>query len=300
LAEGATIGVKAELGFGPADADPADDEGWTWSPMRYAGEADGADRLVGSVRPETAGTHAVAVRISTDGGATWVMADRDGIGYDPSAALAVEALPPADQEAPPAPDGAAASVVSDTAVTLVWEPVDATDLYRYEVWRTDEPDGESVRIGAAGEPSFTDGTVRSGGSYTYVVTAQDTSYNRSADSNAVAAAAASREVALTFTVTVPGDTPPADTIYIAGDFQGWDPGATAMERVDDATWTITLPFAEGAAIQYKYTRGSWDAVEKDSGCAEIPNREASATYGTDGTQQQADTVGKWRDVDNCP
>jgi hypothetical protein len=163
-AEGATIGVKTELGFGPADADPADDEAWTWSPMRYAGEADGADRLVGSVRPETAGTHAVAVRISTDGGASWVVADRDGIGYDPSAALTVEALPPADVEAPPAPGGAAASVASDTAVTLVWEPVDAADLYRYEVWRADEPDRESVRIGTAGEPTFTDGTVRSGGS----------------------------------------------------------------------------------------------------------------------------------------
>ena len=86
---------------------------------------------------------------------------------------------------------------------------------------------------------------------------------------------------MTFTVTVPPNTPPGDTIYIAGDFQGWDPGGTPMTKVDDVTWTITLPFTEGDAPQYKYTRGSWEAVEKDAGCGEIPNRTVPVTFGED-------------------
>ena len=71
----------------------------------------------------------------------------------------------------------------------------------------------------------------------------------------MAAAAEAREVDVTFTVTVPPNTPADDTVYIAGDFQGWDPGGTPMDRVDAATWSITLPFTEGEPPQYKYTAG---------------------------------------------
>jgi hypothetical protein len=39
-------------------------------------------------------------------------------------------------------------------------------------------------------------------------------------------------VAVTFTVSVPAMTPTSDDVYIAGDFQGWDPGATPMTRID--------------------------------------------------------------------
>ena len=127
------------------------------------------------------------------------------------------------------------------------------------------------------------------GRYRYDVIAQDTSYNSSEPSNVVAAAAESREVAVTFDVHVPDYTPAGDTIYIAGDFQGWDPGATPMERVDATTWTIPSPSREGDAPQYKFTRGSWDAVEKDAGCGEIPNRTATIVYGTDGTQDAGRT-----------
>jgi hypothetical protein len=72
-----------------------------------------------------------------------------------------------------------------------------------------------------------------------------------------------------------------------------------MTKVDDRTWTITLPFTEGDAPQYKYTRGSWEAVEKDAGCGEIPNRTVQVTFGEDGSQEVADEIAKWRDVDQC-
>ena len=80
---------------------------------------------------------------------------------------------------------------------------------------------------------------------------------------------------------------------------GWDPGATPMERVDAVTWEITVPFAEGEQPQYKFTRGSWEAVEKDANCGEIPNRTAVIAFGADGTQLLEHEVGKWRDLDDC-
>ena len=72
-----------------------------------------------------------------------------------------------------------------------------------------------------------------------------------------------------------------------------------MTKVDERTWSITLPFTEGDAPQYKYTRGSWEAVEKDAGCGEIPNRTVTVTYGSEGAQDVPGTVETWRDVNQC-
>jgi glycosidase len=298
-AAGATIGIGVELGFGPPDADPAAaDSGWTWAPARYAADAGGMDRFVGSVRPEAAGDWPVAARVTTDGGVTWQLVDRTGIGWSADDAVTVAAAAGADVEPPAAPERLVVTSVSDSAITLGWQPVAADDLYRYLVIRSDADGGTGVPVGAPTEPTFTDDSVAGGRSYVYEVVAQDTSFN-SSDAARVTAAAETREVAVTFTVSVPETTPPGDTVFIAGDFQGWDPGATPMTRVDATHWTITLPFTEGTPPQYKYTRGSWDAVEKDAGCAEIENRTFNVTFGTEGEQGLGDTVAKWRDVDAC-
>jgi hypothetical protein len=266
--------------------------------MAYAGEVDGADRWTGTVRPEEAGDYAVAARISTDGGAAWEAVGTDGSG--PSVAtLGLEALPASDTAAPGVPAGLVATSVAETAVTLAWDAVADADLFRYEILRGTSED-ELERIGVASEPTYTDESVAGGQTYLYRVRAQDTSYNRSGESPTIEVGAEARDVAVTFTVSVPENTPPGDTIYIAGDFQGWDPGGTPMTRVDAATWEITLTFPEATPLQYKYTRGSWLAVEKDDGCGEIPNRELTVQHGEEGALEQADTIGKWRDVDACP
>ena len=103
-----------------------------------------------------------------------------------------------------------------------------------------------------------------------------------------------------FTATVPDYTTPDDTLYIAGGFQGWNPGGNPMTRVDDTTWQISLTFVDGESLEYKYARGSWEAVEKDAGCGEIPNRTVTVEYSGDGTQEVSDSVVKWRDLDGCP
>ena len=305
-AAGPSVGVRAQLGVGGAGGDdPAADD--AWSEMTFAGDADGADRLVGTVRPEELGIFNVVLRVSTDDGATWAYADRGGIatagdipwGYRPDQAVTLAAVAAADTDPPDAPAGARVATVGASSLTLAWAPVDAPDLHRYEVLRGSSPGGPYERIGTASEPTFTDDTVTTGDAYLYVVTAVDSSFNRSAYSAEIAASAQTREVAVTFVVTVPANTPAADALFIAGDFQGWDPGATPMTRVDERTWSITLPFTEGDNPQYKFTRGSWEVVEKDAACGEIPNRTIPVTYGTEGAQEVPSTVETWRDVNLC-
>lgn len=98
---------------------------------------------------------------------------------------------------------------------------------------------------------------------------------------------------VTFRVQVPAYTPPADTVYIAGDFQGWNPGhpAYALARQPDGRWQITLTLPENAPIQFKFTRGSWATVEKGPNDEEIPNRAHTPA----GTQTLNLTVANWAD-----
>lgn len=305
-AVGPTAGIRAQLGVGAArGGDPATD--YTWSAMTWIADADDADRLGGTVRPEALGTYNVVLRVSTDGGATWWYADRGGIvagkdgswGYRPDQAVTLGVGPNADADAPPPPTNLRITSAGDASVTLAWDAVAAGDIYRYEIARSATPGGPYETVGSSLEPAFTDASIRAGDSYAYVVVAVDAAFNRSAPSDEVTAAAVSRVVQVTFTVTVPANTPLIDTIYIAGDFQGWDPAATPMTRVDDRTWTISAAFTEGDEPQYKYTRGSWEAVEKDGACGEIPNRTFPVTYGDSGVQTLDDSVVKWRDIDQC-
>jgi predicted alpha/beta superfamily hydrolase len=83
---------------------------------------------------------------------------------------------------------------------------------------------------------------------------------------------------------LPANTPPEDVIYIAGNFNGWNPGdpAYALSKNDDQKWFITSAVApEGTQIQYKFTRGSWATVEKGPNGEEIGNR--LFTYGNGDT-----------------
>ena len=84
-----------------------------------------------------------------------------------------------------------------------------------------------------------------------------------------------------------------------GGLPQWDPGATSLSRVDATHWTITLTGKESTQLEYKYTLGDWDHVEKDGACGEIPNRQLTLSYGSDGTQNIGDTVPNWRDVAPC-
>src|SRR5690606_586094 len=122
----------------------------------------------------------------------------------------------------------------------------------------------------------------------------DTSFNRSAESNAVEATAEARLVSVTFTVGVPAYTP--GTVYIVGDlaeFGPWNPGLVPMTQVDATTWTYTLDIADGTAVQYKFTRGNWETVEAWGEITGLTNRAMTVNYGSNGTQLVDLTATDW-------
>ena len=133
------------------------------------------------------------------------------------------------------------------------------------------------------------------------------SFNRSGQSNSVTATAEPRTVTLVFTVTVPATTDATTrSVYIAGfldrlhgGLPQWDPAGVVLTRVDATHWTITLTGDEGVQIEYKYTLGSWDYVEKDAVCGETANRQLTLNYGLDGNMPVNDTVPNWRNVAPC-
>jgi hypothetical protein len=283
----ATSGVRVEVGVGPTDTSP-DVASWTWS--RATPDAGTPDTWTGAVRPDTTGTFATAVRASTDGGRTWTVSGTD---------RTIEMLPDADPGAPAAPTGVAVLDVAADHVTLRWDADTTGDVARYLVLRgasgaTPEP------IATTSAPVFTDLTVVADTRYTYQVVAQDDGGDASPPSEPLDVLAEAPVVSLTFRVSVPADTPADAQLYIAGDFQGWAPGDTPMTQVDAATWSIDLVFESGTALQYKYTRGSWEAVEKDTECGEIPNRTLTVDGSLGASQTIEDVVGTWRDIAGCP
>ena len=296
-AEGIADGVIVEIGLGPLGSDSGAG-GWVWSQADVSRtDADGAT-FRGIVQPEVLGSQAVAARASTDGGVAWRLAE---------GAAVIEAVPGDDVEPPPAPATPELIDVSGGRVQLRWAESGALDLHRYLVLRADAEAGAADGpvtdafevIGTTDVPTFLDATVTAGMGYAYAIAAQDTAYNTSAPSDPLEVVAEERMVAVTFTVAVPDYTTSGDTIFIAGDFQGWNPGGTPMTPQEDGRWSITLEFEDGASLQYKYTRGSWEAVEKDAGCGEIANRTLTIDYTGSGMQEVSDAVEKWRDLDDC-
>lgn len=82
---------------------------------------------------------------------------------------------------------------------------------------------------------------------------------------------------VTFTVdSIPEYTPSGDTLFIAGDFQSWNPGDPdfSLQKNNDGKWFIQLDsVAEGTTINFKFTRGNWGNVEKGINGEEIQDRQ---------------------------
>ncbi|MBF9222345.1 alpha/beta hydrolase [Hymenobacter ruricola] len=74
---------------------------------------------------------------------------------------------------------------------------------------------------------------------------------------------------------VPADTPPADTLFVAGSFNGWNPhsAAHALTRAADGSYQISLPATLGL-VEYKFTRGSWATGEAGANQQPLANRRA--------------------------
>lgn len=307
---GATEGLQAQLGFGPDGSDPASNPGWVWVEADFNVDSGNNDEFVASLLPDAVGTYDYAYRYSTTNGRDWLYADLDGTanGYSPDQAGSLTVVSSGDTTAPATPTGLRVVTASPAGIELAWDAVtgDPT-LHGYEVLRSDVSGGPYALLARVTGTSFVDTAVAGNATYYYVVRALDTSFNRSTNSAEVSATAALRTVTLVFNVTVPTSTDGTGrSVYIAGtldrldgNLPQWDPGGVVLTRVDATHWTITLSGKEGTQIEYKYTLGSWDYVEKGASCDEIANRQLTLSYGSTGTQIVNDTVLNWRNIAPC-
>ncbi len=304
--------ILAEVGFGPNGSDPTT---WTnWWPMVHnnmCGSCGNNYEYSGVMYPETPGEYDYLVRFSTNNGQTWVYGDVDGWYPDPGQSQTndpgdMTVTPPDDTTAPAAPDNLIVTSSSPAGIGLSWDAVGG-DVAFYEVLRGNTAGGPYTEIGETTGTTFTDNNVVEDTTYTYVVRAVDTSFNRSGNSNEASATAARRTVSVVFNVTVPSTTDATGRIvHIAGtldrldgNLPSWDPGGVELTRVDATHWTITLTGKEGTQLEYKYALGDWEHGEKGATCEEIGNRTLTLDYGLTGTQTVNDTVVNWRNVAPC-
>lgn len=73
-------------------------------------------------------------------------------------------------------------------------------------------------------------------------------------------------------VVPPGTTGP---VYLTGSppkLGPWDPAASPMFRLDNQTYEAMLPARRGGRLEFKFTLGSWETVEKNADGSDRPNR----------------------------
>jgi glycosidase len=299
---GATEGLVAQLGYGPDGSNPDGSPEWIWVAATFNVDVDNNDEFKARLLPEAAGVYDYAYRYSTTAGREWLYADLDGTGngYDPAQAGSLTVIPSDDTVPPGAPANLRLVEAAPTFVHIAWDAVADADLYRYEVYRGDSSGGPYTRLEDVLAPSteYADWSVVTGTTYYYVVVATDTSFNASAYSAELEATAQARPVQVTFQATLPATTPVDASVYMGGSFNGWNPAGTLMARTDLLA-TVTLEIYEGDHLEYKYTMGNWETVEKGAECEEISNRVVTVVYGTDGTMIVDDTVLNWRNVLPC-
>jgi glycosidase/fibronectin type 3 domain-containing protein len=308
-------GVLAQVGFGPQGTippagclpPPADTcVAWTWVDMTFSADVGDQDEYSGTLKPETPGTYSYLVRFSTSQGETWVYGDLDAGTNGTNAPGTLTVHPNADQTAPAAPTGLAARSHGATSVALSWSAVSASDLYGYVVYRSTTSGSGYVEVGRtdATTTHFTDTGLTTGTTYYYVVKALDEANNFSAASTEASAVPSALQVDVTLVVTAPATTPANATISIAGnqpEICNWcNEHTVKLTKGDDGKWRITFTFAEGTSVEYKYTLGDWDHVEKGAACDEIANRKFTvAPQGDTATMTVEETVKNWRNVAPC-
>jgi glycosidase len=242
-----------------------------------------------ALRPTQAGDVEVIARVSADAGETWTY----------SKPLAVMVKAPSSTTKPDAPANLKVDSAKPFKIILLWDSVPNAAGYRVY-----KGSSENRRlIAEVTETGYSDRNALEGETYSYTVTAVDESLNESDAPKEVTASVKLEGAVVTFKVKVPDNTPKDAPVFLAGDFgtpdyPQWNPGAEKMKMTNngDGTYQITLKLPTGSSPQYKYVRGTWDAVEKGPQCEEIANRQILVKGGESTVN---DEVAKWRDIDQC-
>jgi glucoamylase len=182
-------------------------------------------------------------------------------------------------------------VSSDEWTATVYATADATLSYKYDLggnWSNSE---ETASCGSVSNRSM---SINGG-------TENDTVANwegpgACGDSGAV------------INVTVPSDTPSADTVYLSGNYNvlgtgigsydNWLAMDYPMIKTGTDTWTLTITGVPVADFQYKFTLGTWGTVEETGSCGYVADRTFDFND-SDATYTASDTVAAWDGVGSC-
>lgn len=84
---------------------------------------------------------------------------------------------------------------------------------------------------------------------------------------------------------VPDGTPDDAAIFVAGTFNGWQPGAPdyRLRKQADGSYALTLPDSVGGPVEFKFTMGTWEKGEVAASGESVENRrtivpDSGATY----------------------
>jgi len=81
---------------------------------------------------------------------------------------------------------------------------------------------------------------------------------------------------ITFRISAPAWTSPADTLYLAGDqpaFGNGDPSGVRLLPLGGGIHEATVRLAPGTAFEFAVTRGSWESMEADERGEPVPYRK---------------------------
>ena len=80
--------------------------------------------------------------------------------------------------------------------------------------------------------------------------------------------------------SLPSNTPNDTEIFIAGDFNGWQPGNNDYKLTKNSDNLYSIIIEEQGSIEFKFTRGSWETCEGTEGGTSMSNRRYTFTNDT--------------------
>jgi predicted alpha/beta superfamily hydrolase len=91
---------------------------------------------------------------------------------------------------------------------------------------------------------------------------------------------------------LPANTPQGSQVYVAGSFNGWDPGNAAQLLTTNTNGKLQVIVSGTGSIEFKFTRGTWTTVEGNETGGFLPNR----TFTLGSTDTLYITILSWEDL----
>ena len=105
---------------------------------------------------------------------------------------------------------------------------------------------------------------------------------------------AAQQYRITFKVMAQS-VPAGSRLFIVGSDEklgGWNPGAVALEKQDDGSWTGAYTFPAGSQLEYKITRGSWETEAVGADGSVLGN----SVLNVHSNETVTIVVANWRDI----